>query len=131
MNKDNLGLGTGKRKTSIARVYLRKGSGDIVVNNRRFEDYFLREDHKIIATQPLESLKVRNKFDILVNVFGGGISSQAAAIRLGIARALLKIDEKNKEVLRKHGYLTRDARIVERKKYGKKGARRSFQFSKR
>ena len=131
MNKENLSLATGRRKASVARVYLRKGKGEILINNRAFDNYFLREDHRIIVTQPLETMKLRNKFDILINVYGGGISGQAVAIRLGISRALLKLDENNRKTLRENGYLTRDARIVERKKYGKKGARKSFQFSKR
>lgn len=121
----------GKRKTSVARVYLAAGNGNIIVNKREFQEYFPRDTIRYIVTQPLNLLNIRDKFDVVINVDGGGQSGQAGAIRLGISRALAKLDVGNRPELKRAGFLTRDARIVERKKYGVRGARRSFQFSKR
>ena len=127
----NLGQGTGRRKTATARVYLREGSGNITVNGRGLEDYFKDSLCVFIVRQPLEVTDSLKKFDIVINVSGGGISGQAGACRHGIARALVAFDESNKPVLHKNGFMTRDPRMVERKKYGQRGARRRFQFSKR
>ncbi len=123
--------GTGRRKTSVARVYLRPGHGRIVVNKRPFDSYFIRESSKLVIRQPLGVTETGDDFDIVVNVSGGGKSSQAGAIRLGIARALVEFKPEFRSVLRQQGLLTRDAREVERKKYGQPGARKRFQFSKR
>lgn len=122
---------TGKRKTSIARVYIQPGTGNITVNKRSIDEYFGRETSKMVIRQPLELTENIGKFDIHVNVQGGGPSGQAGAIRHGITRALLKADEALRGTLKKAGFITRDSRIKERKKYGLRGARRSFQFSKR
>lgn len=122
---------TGKRKTSIARVYIQPGTGNITVNKRSIDEYFGRETSKMVIRQPLELTENVGKYDIYVNVQGGGPSGQAGAIRHGITRALLKADEALRGTLKKAGYITRDSRIKERKKYGLRGARRSFQFSKR
>ena len=127
----NLGLGTGRRKTSVARVYLRQGKGEILVNGKVAEEYFQNKDLMFMVHQPLDVTDSMNKFDILINVFGGGKTGQAQAIRHGIARALVENDEVNQKVLRANGFMTRDPRMVERKKYGQRGARRKFQFSKR
>ncbi|MDD4012317.1 MAG: 30S ribosomal protein S9 [Sphaerochaetaceae bacterium] len=127
----NLGTGTGRRKTAVARVYLREGNGAITVNGRALNEYFSDPALVIIVNQPLVATENVGKFDILINVTGGGISGQAGACRHGIARALLAENEANKAALRENGYLTRDPRMVERKKFGRKGARRRFQFSKR
>ena len=121
----------GRRKTSVARVYIRDGEGKIIVNKRDVKDFFVKGTSQYIVNQPINLLKVNGKFDILVNVKGGGITGQAGAIRLGIARVLAQLDPTVKGELRKAGFLTRDARKVERKKYGLAGARRAFQFSKR
>ena len=123
--------GTGKRKTSVARVYLRPGNGKITVNRRDFLTYFHNEGHRIQVKQPLIATETEAKFDIYVTVKGGGISGQAGAIRHGIARALVEYNKELRERLKKEGLLTRDARIKERKKYGQRGARARFQFSKR
>ncbi len=135
--------GTGRRKSSIARVFLRPGKGDIKINNRSLEDYFGRETSCMVIRQPLETVDVISKFDIYATVVGGGISGQAGAIRLGIARALVAYDEKDmvedsepepnsyRRQLRARGLLTRDSRRVERKKVGLKKARRATQYSKR
>jgi small subunit ribosomal protein S9 len=123
--------GTGRRKTSAARVFLRKGKGDIVVNGKSLEQFFGRETSCMIVRQPLELTDNTSKFDIMVTVAGGGITGQAGAIRLGIARALIEYDETLKSPLRKAGFVTRDAREVERKKVGLHKARRATQFSKR
>jgi len=128
---ENLSLGTGRRKTSVARVYLRKGNGSIQINGRAIEAYFPVEEHVIVVKQALSVTDTLGKYDILINVKGGGISSQAGACRHGLSRALVKLDEANRSALKASGYLTRDSRMVERKKYGQKGARRKFQFSKR
>jgi small subunit ribosomal protein S9 len=123
--------GTGKRKTSIARVWLKPGAGKIVVNNKSLDDYFGRETSKMIVMQPLELTETVDKFDINVTVCGGGDSGQAGAIKHGITKALLEVDVELRGTLKKAGFITRDSRIKERKKYGKKAARASFQFSKR
>jgi small subunit ribosomal protein S9 len=124
-------VGTGRRKTSAARVFLRKGNGQIVVNGKSLDDFFGRETSRMIVRQPLELTQMSDKFDIKVNVVGGGITGQAGAIRLGIARALVEYDETLKAPLRRAGFMTRDARAVERKKVGLHKARRATQFSKR
>lgn len=123
--------GTGRRKDSVARVYLRPGNGNMVVNKQPVEDYFGRDTLKMILRQPLEITDSLNKFDIIVNVHGGGLSGQAGAIRHGISRALLLALEDSRNVLKKAGMLTRDSRKVERKKYGQPGARKKYQYSKR
>ncbi|MDX9708210.1 MAG: 30S ribosomal protein S9 [Trichloromonas sp.] len=122
---------TGKRKTSIARVWMKPGAGNIVVNNRSLDEFFGRETSKMVVRQPLELTDNVGKFDISVNVCGGGPSGQAGAIKHGITKALLDIDPELRAVLKKAGFITRDSRVKERKKYGKRAARRSFQFSKR
>jgi small subunit ribosomal protein S9 len=127
----NLGIGTGRRKTSVARVYVRTGSGKISVNGKDLGQYFPQEEHATIVRQPLMVTANENKFDILINVYGGGNSGQAGACRHGLARALCQVDQSNYASLRSNGYLTRDSRMVERKKFGQRGARRRFQFSKR
>jgi len=123
--------GTGRRKSSAARVYLKSGSGAITVNKKSIEDYFGRETSRMVVRQPLQTVDVIGKFDINVSVSGGGPSGQAGAIRLGITRALMEYDETFREALRKEGFVTRDAREVERKKIGLRKARRGVQFSKR
>ena len=123
--------GTGRRKDSVARVYLRPGEGNIVVNKRPLEEYFGRETLKMILRQPLEITDSLQKFDIMVNVHGGGLSGQAGAIRHGISRALLLAMEDSRGALKKEGMLTRDSRKVERKKYGQPGSRKKYQYSKR
>ena len=122
---------TGKRKEAIARVYLRPGNGSITVNKRDVDVYFPRETLKMILRQPLEIVEQESKWDIVVNVTGGGPSGQAGAVRHGISRALVEADPDVRPALKKAGFLTRDARRVERKKYGQPGARKRFQFSKR
>jgi small subunit ribosomal protein S9 len=123
--------GTGRRKTSTARVYLTAGSGKIVINERTLEQFFGRETGHLIVRQPLELVQMRDKFDITVSVEGGGITGQAGAIRHGITRALMSYDETLRKSLRVAGFVTRDAREVERKKVGRRKARRGTQFSKR
>ncbi len=123
--------GTGRRKTSVARVRLYTGSGEITINKRGIDDYFGLETLKLIVRQPLELTNTVGKFDVVVNVNGGGVSGQAGAVRHGIARALLQYDENLRPALKKAGLLTRDPRMKERKKYGLKAARRAPQFSKR
>ena len=127
----NLGIGTGRRKTSVARVYVRDGGGKIVVNGKELAQYFPLEEHATMVRQPLMVTASENKFDILINVYGGGIHGQAGACRHGLSRALCQVDQANYTSLRANGYLTRDSRMVERKKFGQRGARRRFQFSKR
>jgi small subunit ribosomal protein S9 len=122
---------TGRRKESVARVWLKPGSGKIVVNGRSLDAYFGRETSKMILSQPLVVLEQAGKMDITVNVVGGGLSGQAGAIRHGVSRALLRFNPEFRPALKKAGFLTRDPRAVERKKYGQPGARRRFQFSKR
>jgi len=124
-------VATGKRKTAIARVRLRLGAGTITVNGRGFEDFFPREASRMIINQSFEAVNGVGRFDVVANVHGGGSSGQADALRHGIARALEKFDETLRAPLKKKGFLTRDARKKERKKYGQKGARARFQFSKR
>lgn len=128
---ENLAMAVGRRKASVARIYMRKGNGHITVNGREVKDYFRRLDHQRIVKLPFEVSGKAEDFDVLINVYGGGITGQAEAILLGISRGLEKVDGSLRPGLRENGFLTRDSRIVERKKYGKKGARRSFQFSKR
>lgn len=123
--------GTGRRKTSTARVYLRPGSGNIKVNRRSFETYFPNETLRMIIRQPLRLTENAENFDVLVNVRGGGSAGQAGAVRHGITRALLDFNSDLRSVLKKEGLITRDPRQKERKKYGQKGARKRFQFSKR
>ena len=123
--------GTGRRKSSVARVYLMPGTGTITVNKRSIDQYFGLETLKLIVRQPLEAINAVDKFDIVVTVKGGGFTGQAGAIRHGISRALLEADIENRPVLKKAGFLTRDPRMKERKKYGLKAARRAPQFSKR
>ena len=123
--------GTGRRKTSVARVYLVPGTGKITINKRDIDEYLGLEVLKLTVRQPLVATETLDKFDVLVNVVGGGVSGQAGAIRHGISRALLQVDEEYRPVLKKAGFLTRDPRMKERKKYGLKGARRAPQFSKR
>jgi small subunit ribosomal protein S9 len=127
----NLGIGTGRRKTAVARVYVREGSGKVTVNGRELGRYFAQGEHVLMVRQPLMVTASENKFDILINVYGGGPNGQAGACRHGVARALCQVDQANYASLRSNGYLTRDPRMVERKKYGQAGARRRFQFSKR
>ncbi|HEY8511721.1 MAG TPA: 30S ribosomal protein S9 [Cyclobacteriaceae bacterium] len=121
----------GRRKTAVARVYLKPGKGEVKVNDKALNAYFLSEIHQTLVKQPLAAVKSDGEFDITVNVEGGGIRGQAEAVRLGIARALVQVNAEHKTVLRKEGLLTRDSRMVERKKYGRRKARRRFQFSKR
>ena len=123
--------GTGKRKSSIARVYLRPGSGDIKINKRTIEDYFNSDALKMLIKQPLALTESADKFDIYANIQGGGLTGQAWAMRLGISRALCEFNQELRGRLKKSGFLTRDARIKERKKYGQPGARKRFQYSKR
>lgn len=123
--------GTGRRKKSVARVYLKPGKGDVVINKKAMDDYFGLETLKVIVRQPFVVTGTSEKFDVLVNVHGGGYTGQAGAIRHGIARALLQVDAEYRPVLKKEGFLTRDPRMKERKKYGLKAARRAPQFSKR
>jgi small subunit ribosomal protein S9 len=123
--------GTGRRKTSTARVYLRPGGGDVVVNRKPFDRYFPNETLRMIIRQPLQLTETTAKFDVLINVSGGGPTGQAGAIRHGITRALLEFNADLRPALKQAGLVTRDPRIKERKKYGQKGARKRFQFSKR
>ena len=122
---------TGKRKTSIARVWLKEGSGTLKVNKKNHEEYFNRESLKNMVVRPLEITGKKDRFDLYVNVRGGGIAGQAGAINHGIAKVLVEYDAELRPVLKKAGFLTRDSRIKERKKYGQPGARKRFQFSKR
>ena len=123
--------GTGRRKTSTARVYLRPGAGEVVVNRKPFDKYFPNETLRMIIRQPLQLTETTAKFDVLINVAGGGPTGQAGAIRHGITRALLEFNADLRPTLKQAGLVTRDPRIKERKKYGQKGARKRFQFSKR
>jgi small subunit ribosomal protein S9 len=122
---------TGRRKHAVARVWLQPGTGKIEINSRSLEDYFGRETSRMVFRQPLELTETSGRFDVFVNVRGGGLSGQADAIRHGISRGLTKVDPAYRAPLKKAGYLTRDARAKERKKYGQRGARARFQFSKR
>ncbi len=121
----------GRRKTSIARLYVKIGKGKIIINNRDFDEYFPSDILQTIIKQPLDLLNVASSYDLSVNVGGGGLKGQAEAIRLAIARALCEFDSENRPPLKKEGWLTRDPRMVERKKYGRRKARKKFQFSKR
>ncbi len=129
--KEEYFYGKGKRKTSTARTRLYSGSGQILVNGRPYQEYFPRATLQMIINQPLKLTQATGKFDIKINVDGGGLAGQAEAVRHGISRALLQVDQENRPVLKKAGLLTRDARIKERKKYGQRGARAKFQYSKR
>ena len=131
MAKTTKFYGTGRRKSSVARVYLTPGTGKIVINKKEMDDYFGLETLKVIVKQPFAVTNTVGKFDVLVNVRGGGFTGQAGAIRHGISRALLEADADYRPALKKAGYLTRDSRMKERKKYGLKAARRAPQFSKR
>lgn len=122
---------TGKRKTAVARVWLKPGTGQILVNKRSIEDYFGRPTSQMVIRQPLELTDTLERFDVMATAKGGGLSGQAGAVRHGIAKALLAVDAKLRLPLKKAGFLTRDSRVKERKKYGQKGARARFQFSKR
>jgi len=124
-------LGTGRRKRSVARVFLRPGKGEIKVNNRTFENYFPTESSRAMVRQPLAATETMDKFDLLILADGGGVAGQAGACRLGISRALVEFNTELRSRLKKLGFLTRDPRAHERKKYGQKGARKRFQFSKR
>ena len=128
---DELIYATGRRKTSVARIYLKRGNGDIWINRRMLEDYFGRETARMVVRQPFHVTRTLGDFDIVANVKGGGISGQAGAIRHGITRALMQVDEGFRTPLKKAGYVTRDPRAVERKKYGRHKARKRPQFSKR
>lgn len=123
--------GTGRRKTSIARVFLRPGSGKFTVNGREFENYFVTEQQRITARRALVATELTGTFDVLARVKGGGVTAQADAVKMGTARALLEYNVELRGALKEQGFLTRDARMKERKKYGQKGARKRFQFSKR
>jgi len=121
----------GRRKEAVARVTLLPGTGNILVNEQPYEKYFIRETDRIIIKQPLQITNNLDKYDIIANIIGGGLTGQAGALKLGIARALIKSEPDLKDPLRKHGFLTRDPRMKERKKYGQKGARKRFQWTKR
>ncbi|MCK5520817.1 MAG: 30S ribosomal protein S9 [Candidatus Marinimicrobia bacterium] len=124
-------ISIGRRKSAVARVRMKSGNGQIVINKRSLEEYFGRKTSQMIIKQPLELTDNQNKFDITVNVKGGGLTGQAGAVKHGISRALLLVNPDLRKILKTGGFLTRDARRVERKKYGLRGARRAFQFSKR
>ena len=130
-NNENYFYGTGRRKSSVARVRLLPGTGNVTINGRSMDEYFGLETLRMLVRQPLELTGTMGKFDVVVNVCGGGVSGQAGAIRHGITRALIESDETLKAVLKKAGFVTRDPRMKERKKYGLKAARRAPQFSKR
>ena len=121
----------GRRKTSVARLYMRPGKGSFVINGKKLDKYFASELLRLIVEQPLKLVEASSSFDFKVNIYGGGLKGQAEAIRLAVARALVKNDEETRVVLKKEGFLTRDPRMVERKKYGRRKARRAFQWVKR
>ncbi len=123
--------GTGRRKSAVARVWLKPGEGKITINGREFKQYLGRPVLEILVQSPLVALGLEGKYDVVATTKGGGITGQAGAVRLGISRALVTVDEEFKKELKAHGYMTRDARVKERKKYGRKKARRGFQFVKR
>ncbi len=127
----NVAQGTGRRKTSVARVYLRQGTGSVVINGKPLEEYFNTDEQVYVVRQALAVTDSEARYDVFANVHGGGVSGQAGALLHGLARALVVADENNQTALRANGFLTRDSRMVERKKYGRRGARRRFQFSKR
>ena len=120
-----------RRKTSVARLYMRPGKGNFMINGKKLNKYFASELLRLIVEQPLELVDVTNSFDFKVNLYGGGLKGQAEAVRLAVARALVKNDEETRPTLKKEGFLTRDPRMVERKKYGRRKARRAFQWVKR
>jgi small subunit ribosomal protein S9 len=122
---------TGKRKSAIARVYMKAGTGSITVNKRNYDEYFARPSLNMLVKQPFDITGKKDQFDLYVNVCGGGVAGQAGAVKHGISKALLEYDPELRSVLKKAGFLTRDARVKERKKYGQPGARKRFQFSKR
>lgn len=124
-------LGTGRRKTSVARIFLRSGKGQITVNGRAFENYFMNDSARYLVRQPLVATETADKFDVVILANGGGLTGQAGACRMGISRALMEFNIELRGKLKELGFLTRDARQHERKKYGQKGARKRFQFSKR
>ncbi len=128
---ENQHYGTGRRKTATARVFLRPGGGEIKINRKAFEEYFPNQTMRTVIQQPLQLTETASKFDILVNVAGGGLAGQAGAIRHGITRALIEFNADLRSALKQAGFVTRDPRAKERKKYGQKGARKRFQFSKR
>jgi small subunit ribosomal protein S9 len=121
----------GRRKTSVARIYMKSGSGQITINNRELANYFPSEIMQTIVKQPLAKVEAQGNYDFTINVDGGGLKGQAEAIRMAISRALVEVDTENRPALKEEGFLTRDPRMVERKKYGRRKARRRFQFSKR
>ncbi len=123
--------GTGRRKSAIARVFLRPGTGEWKVNGRKFDEYFVTEQQRVAARRSLEVAEAASSFDVIANVTGGGVAAQADAVKMGAARALVEFNPELRKTLKVEGLLTRDARIKERKKYGQKGARKRFQFSKR
>lgn len=131
MSELNLAIATGRRKNAVARVYLRAGTGKFICNGRDLHGYFQRSALEMIIKQPLEATQTGSKYDILARMNGGGLAGQAGALRHGISRALCQLDGKHRPVLKRGGYLTRDSRMVERKKPGRPGARKRFQFSKR
>ncbi|MCW5940380.1 MAG: 30S ribosomal protein S9 [Fimbriimonadaceae bacterium] len=131
MAKNAISYGTGRRKCAVARVWLEPGEGLITINDRDFKDYLCRPVLEILVKSPIEALEVDGRYNIRARVKGGGVSGQAGAVRLGISRALVQLDEGLRKSLRAGGFLTRDARVKERKKYGRKKARRGFQFVKR
>ena len=131
MNQTTKYTAVGRRKEAVARVTLLPGTGNILVNKQSYEKYFLRETDRIIIKQPLQITNNMDKYDIVANIVGGGLTGQAGALRLGIARALILSQPNLKDSLRKYGFLTRDPRMKERKKYGQKGARKRFQWTKR
>lgn len=127
----NIGMGTGRRKTAVARVFVREGTGKLLVNDKDVESYFATSEQVQVVRNPLMITASDTKFDIVITVVGGGLNGQAGACSHGISRALTQIDVSNRSSLKENGLLTRDSRMVERKKYGQRGARRRFQFSKR
>ena len=131
MENENIYYATGKRKTSIAKTWLKPGTGKITINNRELDKYFVQEAARELLFSPLQLTENQDSFDIRINVLGGGVMGQAGAVRHGITKALLLADPDLRGILKKAGFLTRDARIKERKKYGQKGARANYQFSKR
>jgi small subunit ribosomal protein S9 len=131
MEQTNIFYATGKRKSSIAKVWLTPGNGKFVVNNKEMNEYFVQDSVQSMLEAPLALVEKKDAFDIKITVLGGGVSGQAGAITLGLSRALLLVDSDLRGILKDYGYLTRDSRMKERKKYGKKGARASYQFSKR
>jgi small subunit ribosomal protein S9 len=126
-----LALGTGRRKNAVARVYIKQGTGNVTVNGRGLSEYVKRKTLEMIVNQPFGVIDANGKFDVVARINGGGLTGQAGALRHGIARALVQVDEENRPALKRAGFLTRDPRMVERKKYGQPGARKRFQFSKR